>query len=186
MRRRSTILTISAGLTLLALGPVNAFASTEGSSIGAPPAVTTPGAEVASEPVPTQTTPAETTPTQAPAEPAPPVTAAEPPPAVQGAHPQHTTGGGRTGAHSTGGGAKTGGNGSEEGKGSAQVRASHKAAAPSALTPALPLALQGGVGGVPNFFIEDFEIPPFLLPIFQAAGAAYGIPWQVLAAINEV
>src|SRR5205807_1909363 len=28
--------------------------------------------------------------------------------------------------------------------------------------------------------------PPFLLPIFQAAGTAYGVPWQVLAAINEV
>ena len=29
-------------------------------------------------------------------------------------------------------------------------------------------------------------MPPFLLPIYQAAGTAYGIPWQVLAAINEV
>ena len=37
-----------------------------------------------------------------------------------------------------------------------------------------------------NFFIESFRIPPFLLPIYQAAGTAYGIPWQVLAAINEV
>ena len=25
-----------------------------------------------------------------------------------------------------------------------------------------------------------------MLPIYQAAGTAYGIPWQVLAAINEV
>jgi hypothetical protein len=39
---------------------------------------------------------------------------------------------------------------------------------------------------VPSFFINSFSIPPFLLPIYQAAGAAYGIPWQVLAAINEV
>jgi murein DD-endopeptidase MepM/ murein hydrolase activator NlpD len=68
----------------------------------------------------------------------------------------------------------------------AQPRASHKALAPSALTPSLPLALRGSIAGVPSFFIENFEIPPFLLPIFQAAGAAYGIPWQVLAAINEV
>ena len=37
-----------------------------------------------------------------------------------------------------------------------------------------------------SFFIESFQIPPFLLPIYQAAGTAYGIPWQVLAAINEV
>jgi hypothetical protein len=39
---------------------------------------------------------------------------------------------------------------------------------------------------MPSFFIESFRVPPFLLPIFQAAGTAYGIPWQVLAAINEV
>ena len=39
---------------------------------------------------------------------------------------------------------------------------------------------------MPGFFIESFQIPPFLLPIFQAAGTAYGVPWQVLAAINEV
>ena len=41
---------------------------------------------------------------------------------------------------------------------------------------------RGGAG----FFVESFQIPPFLLPIYQAAGTAYGIPWQVLAAINEV
>jgi hypothetical protein len=29
-------------------------------------------------------------------------------------------------------------------------------------------------------------VPPFLLPIYQAAGAQYGIHWQILAAINEV
>jgi hypothetical protein len=40
--------------------------------------------------------------------------------------------------------------------------------------------------GVPNFFIEKFRIPPFLLPIYQAAGTQYGIPWQILAAINEI
>jgi murein DD-endopeptidase MepM/ murein hydrolase activator NlpD len=40
--------------------------------------------------------------------------------------------------------------------------------------------------GVPNFFIEQFRIPPFLLPIYQAAGTQYGVPWQVLAAINEI
>jgi len=40
--------------------------------------------------------------------------------------------------------------------------------------------------GVPNFIIESFEIPPFLLPIYQACGTEYGIPWQVLAAINKI
>ena len=40
--------------------------------------------------------------------------------------------------------------------------------------------------GVPNFFIDKFRIPPFLLPIYQAAGVQYGIRWEVLAAINEI
>ena len=40
--------------------------------------------------------------------------------------------------------------------------------------------------GVPNFFIDKFRIPPFLLPIYQAAGIQYGIRWEVLAAINEI
>jgi murein DD-endopeptidase MepM/ murein hydrolase activator NlpD len=40
--------------------------------------------------------------------------------------------------------------------------------------------------GVPNFFIDSFQIPPFLLPIYQAAGIQYQVPWQVLAAINEI
>jgi hypothetical protein len=40
--------------------------------------------------------------------------------------------------------------------------------------------------GVPNFFIDSFRIPPFLLPIYQAAGVQYDVPWQVLAAINEI
>ncbi|MBJ7347579.1 MAG: lytic murein transglycosylase [Thermoleophilaceae bacterium] len=40
--------------------------------------------------------------------------------------------------------------------------------------------------GVPNIFLEKFQIPPFLLPIYQAAGIQYGIRWEVLAAINEI
>ena len=39
---------------------------------------------------------------------------------------------------------------------------------------------------VPNFFIDRFEIPPFLLPVYQAAGTQYGIRWEILAAINEI
>jgi len=38
---------------------------------------------------------------------------------------------------------------------------------------------------VPNFVIDQFEIPPFLLPIYQACGSEYGIPWEVLASINR-
>jgi murein DD-endopeptidase MepM/ murein hydrolase activator NlpD len=42
------------------------------------------------------------------------------------------------------------------------------------------------VTGVPNFVIQKFQVPPFLLPIYQAAGIQYGIRWEVLAAINEI
>jgi hypothetical protein len=58
---------------------------------------------------------------------------------------------------------------------------------PSALNPTLALFLPGAAQlGVPDFFISNFRIPPFLLPIYQAAGTQYGVPWQVLAAINEI
>ncbi|MGH2879481.1 MAG: lytic murein transglycosylase [Solirubrobacteraceae bacterium] len=34
--------------------------------------------------------------------------------------------------------------------------------------------------------LSFYRIPLFLLPIYQAAAVQYGLPWQVLAAINEV
>jgi len=40
--------------------------------------------------------------------------------------------------------------------------------------------------GVPNFVIDRFTIPPFLLPIYQACGTEYGVPWYVLASINRI
>ncbi len=55
------------------------------------------------------------------------------------------------------------------------------AAPPGSLSPLGPTAV-----GVPSFFIDSFRIPPFLLPIYQAAGVQYGIRWEVLAAINEI
>ena len=40
--------------------------------------------------------------------------------------------------------------------------------------------------GVPNFVIDQFSIPPFLLPIYQACGTQYNVPWEVLASINRI
>src|SRR3954447_3419102 len=58
---------------------------------------------------------------------------------------------------------------------------------PTTSNPTLTLALPGPAPvGVPNFVINKFRIPPFLLPIYQAAGTQYGIRWEVLAAINEI
>ncbi len=34
--------------------------------------------------------------------------------------------------------------------------------------------------------LDFYRVPLFLLPIYQAAGIQYGVPWQILAAINEV
>ncbi len=34
--------------------------------------------------------------------------------------------------------------------------------------------------------IDLFPVPPFLLPIYEAAANDYDVPWEVLAAINEV
>ena len=58
---------------------------------------------------------------------------------------------------------------------------------PTLDNPTVSLATPGAARiGVPNFFIEKFRIPPFLLPIYQAAGIEYGVRWEVLAAINEI
>jgi hypothetical protein len=60
--------------------------------------------------------------------------------------------------------------------------------APTAPLPGFVDALPGpsSAAGVPNFIIRKFRVPPFLLPIYQAAGIQYGIRWEVLAAINEI
>ena len=34
--------------------------------------------------------------------------------------------------------------------------------------------------------LDFYRIPLFLLPIYQAASVQYGVPWQILAAINEI
>jgi hypothetical protein len=63
----------------------------------------------------------------------------------------------------------------------------NKEGLPTVTNPTTSLALPGPVPvGVPNFFIDKFRIPPFLLPIYQAAGIQYGVRWEVLAAINEI
>src|SRR5215218_8315046 len=58
---------------------------------------------------------------------------------------------------------------------------------PTPANPGYSLATPGPAPiGVPNFFIDKFRIPTFLLPIYQAAGIQYGVRWEILAAINEI
>ncbi len=156
----------------------------------------------AEEPSATTTTPATAPATPPPSEagPTPPAepTEANAGPQVQAQHLQHNSSAGSVGVgkggaqakiHHAGGATQGAGEGAQQttgGTSGAQMPDGHSAPPPTGLTPGLPLSLGGSIAGVPGLFVEDFQIPPFLLPIYQAAGTAYGIPWQVLAAINEV
>jgi hypothetical protein len=64
----------------------------------------------------------------------------------------------------------------------------HSNGVPTASNPTFFNALPGPaqINGVPNFVIEKFKVPIFLLPIYQAAGIQYGIRWEILAGINEI
>ena len=50
----------------------------------------------------------------------------------------------------------------------------------------IPSGKEGRSRACPELLHRNSQIPPFLLPIFQAAGTAYGIPQQVLETINEI
>jgi murein DD-endopeptidase MepM/ murein hydrolase activator NlpD len=69
----------------------------------------------------------------------------------------------------------------------AAERATNPDGSPAPANPTFSLSTPGPARiGVPNFFIDKFRIPPFLLPIYQAAGIQYGVRWEILAAINEI
>jgi murein DD-endopeptidase MepM/ murein hydrolase activator NlpD len=159
--------------------------ATPAAVLASEPATTSPPGttSIATSPAPPQTETAATATTTvespAPTSSAPSPPAVVAPPHVQAQHAQGATpaapapGAGRPRGASTAASPPGAGSGTP-------------APSPSTLTPALPFGLESSIAGVPGFFIESFRIPPFLLPIYQAAGTAYGIPWQVLAAINEV
>jgi murein DD-endopeptidase MepM/ murein hydrolase activator NlpD len=191
------LLSFALAFGVLALGvPTVSFAAEAASSASSPQGETT---------MSTATSPPEaTTGTSAPATPAPasqptstsggeastPPTSTEPEVAPQ-VRAQHSQSASSSGAGTTPGASKGTtkaheGASAGDGAGKEGARAKHSAPLPSTLTPSLSFSLRAPIGSVPDFFIESFQIPPFLLPIFQAAGTAYGIPWQVLAAINEV
>jgi Transglycosylase SLT domain len=137
----------------------------------APPAATVPGEAPAAPPTPASPgTGGEAEPGQSGTETVPvPVPPAGARPAPGGAPAKHAAGKRASGRPPR-----------------SRARAGKPAAPPSTLTPALPFSLESTFGALPSFFAESFRFPPFLLPIYEAAGTAYEIPWQVLAAINEV
>ncbi len=82
---------------------------------------------------------------------------------------------------------KAGGNKGKKGKKPATALR-NRDGSPTASNPGYVDALPGPLttSGVPNFIINKFKVPIFLLPIYQAAGIQYGVRWEVLAAINEI
>jgi hypothetical protein len=78
--------------------------------------------------------------------------------------------------------------GSDNGDGGGRAPLRNDDGTPSRNNPGFIDALPGPstTTGVPNFIIRKFRVPPFLLPIYQAAGIEYGIRWEILAAINEI
>ena len=87
---------------------------------------------------------------------------------------------------------RTGSTTNPQGQGDGSGKKKHKKSprrsdgVPTASNPTFFDALPGPSRGVPNFVIQKFKVPIFLLPIYQAAGIQYGVRWEVLAAINEI
>ncbi|HEY4595248.1 MAG TPA: lytic murein transglycosylase, partial [Thermoanaerobaculia bacterium] len=97
------------------------------------------------------------------------------------AAPSANNNGGLTAPSATGGGSQPLPEGSNGGSPFTEGGAPTTANPTTTIAPFGPAPI-----GVPNFVIDSFEIPPFLLPIYQACGAEYGIPWEVLASINKI
>jgi soluble lytic murein transglycosylase-like protein len=185
-RPLSIHLLLLATLCVLALtAPASALAS-EGPTVASTPATST-----AAQPPEAPASPAGASGGEAPSIPAPAAGAGAPQspartPQVQAGRSQSATGAAATSPVRPVTSSRSTQLATGQRAASSAARAKQLARSPSTLTPSLPLALETSISGVPGFFIESFRIPPFLLPIFQAAGTAYGVPWQVLAAINEV
>ncbi len=106
----------------------------------------------------------------------------------------NANGGGQTGNGTPQGGAQAGGTAAGGKSGvtgptTAPPGTPNGVAAPSPLVvpdQAGTLASVLGQSAVSAQALQFYRVPLFLLPIYQAAGRQYGVPWQILAAINEV
>ncbi len=169
--------------------------TTEGASTPAPTSTGTASTQTSSTPAPTASTPSQTitTTTSAPATPAPArtpeataPTATAPTakrPAVVLQHGQQATESKRENATTTGAKPAAGTSGTPPGANSANG----VAAAPQVVAAqlgALAAELAGSAASTQS--LDFYRIPLFLLPIYQAAAVQYGVPWQILAAINEI
>jgi len=145
------------------------------------PTTTTP-TTTAPAVAPTATTPAATTPATTP----PPASAPSVAPTVvlkrkQKATPSAPSNPSQTTTQTTG----------EAGK---STKSTHKASGPNnvASSPQMVAAEASALAAVlasseaSDQALSFYRIPLFLLPIYKAAAVQYGVPWQILAAINEI
>ncbi len=65
-------------------------------------------------------------------------------------------------------------------------RADNVASAPQSVAEEGVLAAVLGSSEASALALSFYRIPLFLLPVYKAAAVQYGVPWQILAAINEV
>ena len=176
------------GLTAVALGaPLapNAYAAHHASKVSTASEVTA-GSEPVSEagtttgttpttatPAPSTTTPElSTTSTTTTTTPKPPTPAPEQP-AVAKQHGQKATEGSKQGT-------KTSAT-KKANKGKNNVEGSPQSVAKAGALAAVLASSQASVQA-----LAFYRVPLFLLPIYKAAAVQYGVPWQILAAINEI
>jgi membrane-bound lytic murein transglycosylase B len=80
----------------------------------------------------------------------------------------------------------TGGNAAAGGKGGKATGPSNVAPSPQSVAQAGALAAVLASAQSSDEALAFYRIPLFLLPIYKAAAVQYGVPWQILAAINEI
>ncbi len=156
--------------------PAPPAATPDPTSAAPAPAATDPATDPAAAPVPSDATPAGTATDSVP-------TLGESAPSVSAGGQQGQETVGKELRKATGEDADT-----SKSDGKPDATAIRQAdGVPTSANPTFAQGLPGAAAiGVPNFFIDKFRIPPFLLPIYQAAGIEYGIRWEVLAGINEI
>jgi membrane-bound lytic murein transglycosylase B len=144
------------------------------------PTTSEPSSTPTTTPAPTATTPAETTPTETEV-PAPAKPAAKGP-AVVLQRRQKTSASKNTSTTTSTTTTATPTPGATTAQGPNNVAAAPQVVA--AQTEALAAELAGSAASTQA--LSFYRIPLFLLPIYQAAAVQYGVPWQILAAINEI
>jgi soluble lytic murein transglycosylase-like protein len=189
-RRRALRAVLSAlasgGLTAAALGGPLAGGAMASSLAGVP---TTPEVSASSEAATeTTSTPANTTTTPAPttsstgtsttSQPSAPVQEA---PAVVLQRRQKTSAGAKTNPSLTATNSKQAKEKAKKEKEDNNVANSPQSIAKAGALAAVLASSQASVQA-----LAFYRVPLFLLPIYKAAAVQYGVPWQILAAINEI